>query len=136
MKTKGFKFGSNRGQSVVEFALVFPLFMLFFVGIVEFGLFFWTAHVVQNGGREGARQAVVLSNLVANDSRVIDRVDLVLPVSGLISGLTITNNVPDCDADGQVTVTVTGTYNFIFLNIIGINQININIPTTMRYEGC
>ncbi|MFN2146627.1 MAG: TadE/TadG family type IV pilus assembly protein, partial [Anaerolineales bacterium] len=92
-----------------------PLFLLFFVGIVEFGLFFWTAHVVQNGGREGARQAVVLSNLVENDPRVIDRVDLVLPVSGLITDLSITNTVPDCDGDGQITVTVTGTYNFIFL---------------------
>lgn len=135
MKTKRSKSG-NRGQAVVEFALVFPLFILIFIGIVEFGLFFWTAHVIQNAGREGARQAVVLTNLEENDSRVADRVNLVLPVSGLLSSVSITNTVPDCTAEGQVTVTVTGTYNFVFLNVIGLSTLDINIPTTMRYEAC
>ncbi len=127
MKNKGYKFGFNRGQSVVEFALVFPVFILIVIGISEFGLYFWTSHVVQNASREGARFAAITSNLEVNDSRVIDRVEMVLPDTGLVTAVTTTNTVTTCEGDDQVTVTVTGTYNFVFLQTIGINRLNLHL---------
>ncbi len=130
------KMKKERGQSIVELAVIFPVMILLFAGIFDFGLYFITAHEVQSAAREGVRHAIALNNLVVNDTRVTDRVNLMLPDSGLLSGAGVTSTVPDCDADGDVTVTVTGTYNFTFLNILGLNTLGVNVPTSMRHESC
>ena len=44
----------------VEFVILFPLFLLIIVGIVEFGHLFYVRHTLTNASREGARAAVVL----------------------------------------------------------------------------
>ena len=134
-----FKSLRRRGQSLIEFALILPLLITIMVGSFEFGLLFLTYHTVQNAGREGVRLAVVLPNLINNDPRVETRVSSLLPETGLYSSFQdgITNNgISDCEVNDQVTVTITGTYTFFFLDIFGFNPISINIPTTMRYEGC
>ena len=134
-----FKYLRRRGQSLIEFALILPLLITIMVGSFEFGLLFLTYHTVQNAGREGVRLAVVLPNLINNDPRVETRVSSLLPETGLYSSFQdgITNNgISDCEVNDQVTVTITGTYTFFFLDIFGFNPISINIPTTMRYEGC
>lgn len=139
MKTRGSKFIVNRGQSLIEFALILPLLLLMIVGIFEFGLLFMTSHTIQNAGREGVRLAVVLPNLANDDSRVSERVESMIPDNDLYSsfvGGTTNNGISDCTVNDQVTVTVSGTYNFIFLRIFGIETLDISIPTTMRYEGC
>jgi len=130
---------SERGQSLIEFALVLPLIILLVGGVFEFGLLFMTNHLVQNASREGARLAVVLPNLIDDDPRVIDTVDELIPDSGIFTIFAggITNNgISDCDTNDQVTVTVTGTYSFGILQIIGLSDVVLNVPTTMRYEGC
>ena len=43
----------------MEFVILFPLFMLILVGIVEFGHLFYVRHTLTNASREGARAAVV-----------------------------------------------------------------------------
>jgi hypothetical protein len=139
MKTRGSKLTFIRGQSLIEFALILPLLLLMIVGVFDYGLLFLTSHTVQNAGREGVRLAVVLPNLVDDDPRVIERVEELIPDSELFSSFEggITNNgISNCAVNDQVTVTITGTYNFIFLRIFGINTLDISIPTTMRYEGC
>jgi Flp pilus assembly protein TadG len=50
---------SERGQSLVETALVLPLLILISVGIFEFGRAYQTWQVVTNAAREGARMAVL-----------------------------------------------------------------------------
>jgi len=47
------------GVVAVEFVILFPLFMLILVGIVEFGHLFYVRHALTNASREGARAAVV-----------------------------------------------------------------------------
>ena len=49
----------ERGATLVEFALVLPLFALFAFGVVEFSLTFTNMNSLRNGAREGARSAVV-----------------------------------------------------------------------------
>jgi Flp pilus assembly protein TadG len=43
---------------MVEFALVFPIFVLVLAGIIDFGLGMYTYMSIQNATREGARLAV------------------------------------------------------------------------------
>ncbi len=50
---------SERSQSVVEFALVAPLFLVLIMGIIDFGLGFGSYVQLKNAAREGARYAVV-----------------------------------------------------------------------------
>ena len=47
------------GNALVEFALVLPLLMLVFAGIVDFGFLFQRYEVITNAAREGARLAVL-----------------------------------------------------------------------------
>ncbi|MGH8913392.1 MAG: TadE/TadG family type IV pilus assembly protein [Acidimicrobiia bacterium] len=50
---------SDRGASLVEFALVAPLLLLLLIGVVEFGWLFAQNLDVRHGAREGARLAAV-----------------------------------------------------------------------------
>ncbi len=49
----------RRGQSLVEFALVLPIFAILLFGIIDFGRFVYAANALNNGVREGARSGSV-----------------------------------------------------------------------------
>jgi len=71
------RFCSQRGAAYLEFAMVLPFFLVFVMGIVEFGRGFNIYHNLTNACREGARQASMQDNnqitLTAADT-VRDRV--------------------------------------------------------------
>jgi Flp pilus assembly protein TadG len=54
--------GRSRGQGLVEFALVIPLFMLVVVGIIEFGFFFFVYSSVNTAAREASRYGAGAAN--------------------------------------------------------------------------
>jgi len=47
-----------RGQSMIEFALIFPLFMLLVCGVFDFGRLFYTQLTLQSAVREASRLTV------------------------------------------------------------------------------
>jgi Flp pilus assembly protein TadG len=47
--------GRGRGQSLVEFALVFPIFILVLFGLLDVGRLIFATAAVSNAAREGAR---------------------------------------------------------------------------------
>jgi Flp pilus assembly protein TadG len=49
----------RRGQALVEFALILPVFVLVLVGLFDAGRAVFAATTVNNAAREGARQAIV-----------------------------------------------------------------------------
>lgn len=54
------KFRKNdKGQGLVEFALILPIFLLIFVAIVDFGWVIFVKTNVNNAAREGARYYAV-----------------------------------------------------------------------------
>jgi len=54
--------GRRRGATLVEFALVLPVLILFLFGIMEYARYLMVQHVVQNAARDAARWAVVRSS--------------------------------------------------------------------------
>ena len=48
----------RRGGALVETALVLPLMLLFLLGIMEYGRYFFILQLVTNSAREGCRYAV------------------------------------------------------------------------------
>ncbi len=63
----------EKGQSMVELALVLPMILLLLMGIVEFGRLFHTYLVITQGSREGARLAVVGES----DQQIIAKIEQV-----------------------------------------------------------
>lgn len=59
----------QHGQSLVEFALVFPVFLLLIIGLVDVGRLVYINNALSEGAREGARWGSVQgrSNLAASD---------------------------------------------------------------------
>jgi Flp pilus assembly protein TadG len=51
--------GRRRGQALVEFALVIPIFLLLLFGVVDFGRLIYMNSTVSQAAREGARLASV-----------------------------------------------------------------------------
>ncbi len=49
----------SRGQSIVEFALILPVFVLLLVGILDLGRAVYAFNTINNAAREGARLAIV-----------------------------------------------------------------------------
>ena len=45
----------RRGQSLVEFALVFPLFILLLAGMIDFGIGLYSYMTINNAARDAAR---------------------------------------------------------------------------------
>ena len=50
---------SERGQSLVEMALVLPMVMLIMIGVFDLGRIVWINNNLSDGARQGARQAAV-----------------------------------------------------------------------------
>jgi hypothetical protein len=53
---------NQKGQDLVEFALILPLFLLIIMMIFDFGRAVYYYSVVHNAAREGARYGIILSN--------------------------------------------------------------------------
>ena len=53
---------SEKGQSLVEFALVLPLLILLLFGIIDFGRIFNAYLTIDHAGRDAARTASIGKN--------------------------------------------------------------------------
>lgn len=93
----------NRGQAIVETALVLPIFVLLLFGILEFGQILNQYLVLTAAAREGARVAAVSND----DAARLAVTDAVTSISN--SGLTVNITYPEGKRQqgGSVTVTVS-----------------------------
>jgi hypothetical protein len=65
------RIGIERGAVLVEFAIIAPLIMLLFTGILEFGLAWRNVSVTTNSVRAGARTAASVGNQRAADFEIL-----------------------------------------------------------------
>ena len=128
------------GQALVEFTLMFVLFLAIIWIPADFGLAFYSGQLAQNASREGARLAAATNPFDAANiqSQVLNRMD-----SAVLKNVTADVVPPACDPAlnmQMVTVTVAGEYNFYFyqlLRLLGLSapdNVVITRSTTMRYE--
>jgi hypothetical protein len=82
----------SRGQALVEFALIVPLFVLILIGIFEGGRAIYTYNALSNATREGLREAIVHQDQVAIEEEA-KRV-----LGGLAAGTTIVHDLSACPA--------------------------------------
>ena len=91
------RFSLHRGQELVEFAFVFLVLVLFIFGAVDLGRVFYTAIVVSNAAREGARYGIVYG-------LELDTLTDILSPSGTPSGQDIRTVVKREAQGGQITL--------------------------------
>jgi len=125
---------SIRGQGLVEFALVLPVFLLLLVGVTEFGRAWMARNILTGASREAVRIAAVQGN----SATALSRANSILASAG-ISGATV-----DIQDDGAPygTCSVTVSYDFPvivagFLKKHGVlsgNSILLTTSTSMRKE--
>ena len=125
----------ERGQSLVETAIVFPILLLLLAAVVDFGRAFDAYIVLTNAAREGARWGSVNPELTEEQVKqiVIDDV--------LGSGTNITNwssfgadNVEvagQADPSEEVTVTVTYEFRLWFTGLIGWDTVTLTKTSVM-----
>lgn len=53
------RYASDRGAELIEMAIVLPILLFIFAGIIDFGFMFQRYEVLTNAAREGARIAVL-----------------------------------------------------------------------------
>lgn len=61
---------SEAAQTLVEFSLVLPIFLLLLFALVDFGRAFFSWQVVTNAAREGARAGAVQSDAATIDTKM------------------------------------------------------------------
>ncbi len=57
---------ASRGQGLVEFSIVLPLFLVMLFGVVDFGRVIWADDSLANAAREAARFAIVHGGTASN----------------------------------------------------------------------
>jgi Flp pilus assembly protein TadG len=147
----------SSGQALVEFTFTFILLLIVAWIPADFGLAFYTGQIAQNAAREGARIAAADQTLASGT------IDCTMPACtqnilketaarvspALLPAAKITVNLdPDTgtNCNRMVTVTVSGTYNFFFYQLLhwlgvsdDLNNTPITRQTRMRWEaqsGC
>ncbi len=107
----------ERGAELIELALVLPILLLAFAGIVDFALLMQRYLVISNAAREGARIAVLpgytqtdVQNRVTAYVRQGTGDSTLSPVASLVT-VTITPTAPTPPFPAaQVTVSLTHSY--------------------------
>jgi Flp pilus assembly protein TadG len=133
----------KRGQAMVEFALVLPIFMLILAGILDFGFALYSRMTVISAAREGARVAVMQQSDVTTIPNLATQAAITAAAQGGL-GLTAANVTVICvpagsscsfastssaHAGDSVKVTVNYTYKSFFPLMLGAT---FNLSSTVQ----
>ena len=120
----------QKGQALVEFALVIPILIVIILAITEFGRVWMTMNVLTGAAREGVRAAAVneLGTTFANNAA-----QNVMTAAGM-TGTTVTVSGPN--AANEMTVTVQMDYTVLTGTIVpGLSgTFQLTRSATMRWE--
>jgi Flp pilus assembly protein TadG len=120
---------TNRGQSVIEFALVLPILLLVVFGITEFGRALLTVNILNAAAREGARVAAISGDSTSAVSSVVAVLQ-----AGRVKNWAI--SVAGPDASRAITVTVDTQFNVLSAKVLPMRgTITLRGRTVMRFEG-
>jgi len=117
----------ERGQALVEFALVLPILATLLLGVIQFGIVFHDYLALADAVRTGARQASVThdgtaaTNAVIASASELKSTDLAIGVSSTWA--------PGSD----VTVTATYPYDISILGVV-VKSGRLSAKTTDRVE--
>ena len=130
----------STGQSFAELTLLLPFLLILVGGASDMGLALFADHIAQNAAREGAQRAATLpTNPCTGSPNGKTIAETKVRISPLFNSFTATCSGPTVNPKTgqlQVTVSVSGLYNFSFLRFIGFRTPRaISGSASARYEG-
>ena len=105
---------AEKGQAMVEFALVLPLLLTLLCGIIDFGWLYYNQITLNNAAREGARYA------------------------GSMAGVSSAVAIVSDPVEQQITASVTATPRILTgftSTILGKQTMELHASCTMRLEN-
>lgn len=133
----------SEGQSIVELTLLVPIILVALYVPADFGVAFFTAHLVQNATREAARIGASMNpfNQITVENEVTKR----LP-TGRFTVSSVSANLNGSETSTcmrRVLVSVSGSYdlflyqltNLVVPDAISDTTIPITHSTAMRYDS-
>lgn len=137
------RIGQERGQDLVEYALILPLFLFLALMFIELSVLFFSYVTISNAAREGARAA---SAAVATDTCDLNCIEDLADEAArvLTSGLSDADldvNVTHTDLAGSPVVQVEVRYRARLLTgmmiqaLGGQDAINMSVTSTMMRAG-
>ena len=144
MRTPVSRLGQRRlladyhGQSLAEFAIALPVFLLLMLGIVDLGRGYYYNNLLSNMAREGARYAIVAPTDAAGVFTRVNNAAIGLDSSGPLTTRVFTNGISGGNARGNpITVTVQYTMSALTPVIQAFipNGLRIEAGSTMLIEG-
>jgi Flp pilus assembly protein TadG len=125
---------NERGQTLVEFALVLPILSLLLLGVIQFGVAFNNYITLTDAVRAGARKGAVGRHLESPQAAVEETVRAAASDNLKSSDLVITVDSPWTQGS-DVTVTATYPYDIRLLGFgVTITKGDLKSSTTERVE--
>lgn len=124
---------NQKGQALVEFALILPILLLLVMGILQFGMMLSTYLTIENASREGARKGITGSP-DAEIRQIITDTSPSLNASNL--SVSITPGDAARNSGDTITVRITYSYQLTVPIISSLfnNSVVLNGQTSMRVE--
>jgi Flp pilus assembly protein TadG len=123
------RFHNERGQTMVEFAIVLPVLCLLLFGAIQFGILFNSYVTLTDAVRAGARKAAVSRQITGTTPQqaCIDQ------IKSSASDLDLSKLSATCTSDWQPTstVTVTATYPYS-ISLLGLVVASGNLKSTTQ----
>jgi len=129
----------EKGQALVEFTLLVPIFLLLLFAIIDFGMGFYSWITVTNAAREGARLGAVLATQQQIEDRVYQTTSL--PNEATQMTVTVTNAqgqpgesvIVQVDYDYNLITPLAGIVSFVSGNVLG-PTLTFSSTAEMRLE--
>lgn len=127
----------QKGQALVEFALVMPILIFFLLGVAEFGWLLNAQISITSAAREGVRAAAVLptteaARLTAAQNASINALTGTSGVTLTTSGINYTE-VVQADNTKNAVLVLTGTVKPL-IGLYVSNPYSMTAKATMRVE--
>ncbi len=129
---------SERGMALVETAIVILLLLFVTFGMMEYGWIFHRIQQLNNGAREGVRQAVLPDHTPGDAINAVDQLMAGFGITGYSVGIT-PGNTEDLDSGELITVTVSVPLGNVDLTGLFLSQAflgsTLSTSATMAKEG-
>lgn len=124
---------NNRGQTLVEFAVVFPLIIVLLFGIYEIGIALSIQQTITYASREGARIGALTNENAQIESAISTATEFIDPDNDRITIQIIPENESSRGRGDELTVLIEYNLPLIILNIISEN-ITLSSQAVARIE--
>ncbi|MGN1025079.1 MAG: TadE/TadG family type IV pilus assembly protein [Faecousia sp.] len=124
---------TEKGQAMVEFALVLPVLLVLLCGIIDFGWLYYNQITLNNAAREGARYAVIHYD-PTTDRKGAAESRMLTSMAGVSSAAAIVSD----PVEQQITASVTANPRILTgftSTILGKQTLELHASCTMRLEN-